>query len=328
MSSAEQRLQVVQNALMGVPPSLLILPDGKKVNLRCQEGLQRKDTTTLVPLDMEITLDDVPLCLLRTSGRNSRLIISGVGTPYEHTTSHIPQYLVLEVHPPKGTVTTSAKAHISLPDMWTIIYALFTKYHEQENIPIVLAAEVTNGEELRSYILRSGLGRTSPSQRVSPEELFLMRATFWQGAGQIGFHERGWLPPSPSAKYARSCFPFIQSFTRTPLVIAAHPLRPPKPEQGEVLYKRYCPTVGQTLEFTYFDLGTDGSVSAHLQAFHRWHNEERVNKFWGEAGSLQQHREYIVRAMNDPAKLPVMMSWDGELMGYLEIIWVKVCLTE
>lgn len=315
MSSARRRLQAVQNALMtvhkGTIPdgtNFLVLPDGKRVEMSGELGT----------LDQHILLDEEPVCLLRFSGRTAVLALSGLGTPHEHTASHIPQYPVLEVH-----VVRTSDQRINLPDMWTIVYALFTKYHEQETIPIVLSAYITNGADLRSYILRSGLGRVSPSPDISQEYLFLMRATFWQGAGQAGFHERGWLPPSDSSSYALSPFPFVQSFTRTPLVIAAHPLRPPKPKQGEVLYKRYCPTVGQTLDFTYFDLGSGEGVSAHLEAFHRWHNDERVSKGWNEAGSLQKHVEYVKGALNDPSVLPIMMSWDGELMGYAEIVWLK-----
>lgn len=114
-----------------------------------------------------------------------------------------------------------------------------------------------------------------------------------------------------------------------------HPLRPTKPRPGEVLYRRYCQEIGQVLELTYFDLGeiseegvASGSeegreVSKHLEAFHRWHNSERVNAAWGEAGSLDSHITYLKAVLADPGVLPCMMSWDGELMGYTEIVWVK-----
>lgn len=314
-SSVRTRLQAVQSALTAVQAgsipdgaNFLVLPDGKRVEMSGGLGTS----------DQRILLDGKPVCLLRFSGRTAVLTLSGLGTPHEHTANHIPQYPVIEVH----AVGISVQ-RINLPNMWAVIYALFTKYHEQETIPIVLSADISNGADLHSYILRSGLGRTSPSRVISQEHLFLMRATFWQGAGQAGFHELGWLRPSDSSCYALSPFPSVQSFTRTPLVIAAHPLRPPKPKQGQVLYKRYCPIVGQMLDFTYFDLGSKEGVSAHLEAFHRWHNDERISKSWNEAGSFQKHAEYVKGVMNDPAVLPIMMSWDGELMGYAEIVWLK-----
>ncbi|KAI6167540.1 acyl-CoA N-acyltransferase [Pisolithus thermaeus] len=315
MCSARIRLQAVQNALTTIQAGtfvdgadFLLLPDGKRVKISGGPGTS----------DQHVLLDGKPVCCLCFSGRTAGLTLSGLGTPHEHTASHIQQYPVLEVR-----AMRASDQGINVLDMWAVIYALFTKYHEQETIPIILSAYITNAADLRSYILRSGLGRVSPSRDISQEYLFLMRATLWQGAGQAGFHEHGWLPPSDSSRCALSPFPSVQSFTRTPLVIAAHPLRPPKPKQGELLYKRYCPSVGQTLDSTYFDLGSGEGVSAHLEAFHRWQNNERVNKGWNESGSLEKHLKYVKGVMNDPAVLPMMMSWDGDLMGYAEIVWLK-----
>ena len=84
----------------------------------------------------------------------------------------------------------------------------------------------------------------------------------------------------------------------------------------------------------YFDLDLDGvrptvecdgeRVSPHLAAFHRWHNSDHVNRGWGERGPMEKHRAYIRGLMADPSTLPIMMSWDGELMGYCEMVWTKV----
>ncbi|KAI6026541.1 acyl-CoA N-acyltransferase [Pisolithus microcarpus] len=272
MSSATRRLQAVQNALTAIQAGtsvdgtdFLVLPDGKRVEMLGGPGTS----------DQHVHLDGKPVCLLCFSGRTAALILSGLGTPHEHTAKHIQEYPVLEVH-----VTRARRS----PSFCRLISS--------------------NAADLRSYVLSSGLGRVSPSRDISQE-----------GAGQAGFHERGWLPPSHSSRHALSPFPSVQSFTRTPLVIAAHPLRPPKPKHGEVLYKRYY--------FTYFDLGSGEGVSAHLEAFHRWHNDERVNKGWSESGSLQKHLEYVKGVLDNPAILPIMMSWDGDLMGYVEIVWLK-----
>lgn len=100
------------------------------------------------------------------------------------------------------------------------------------------------------------------------------------------------------------------------------------------MYKRFCAEVGQVLEFVHIDLedqrdhrARDG-VGRHLAAFHKWQNDERVNRGWGEQGTLENHREYLERLILDPGVLPVMMSWDGELMGYLEFVWVKVIVVQ
>lgn len=295
---------------------LLILPDGRRVVLWSSEDN---------PPTIQVRLGDTMLCKFSPTGHAAVLAVSGVGTPYEHTATHVPHYPVLEALPSySGVIGAPPNQPIEPADMWIAIYALFTRHHEQETIPIVISEAIDNHVDLSSYLLRSGLGRNSSSEGISQDILFLMRAAFWQGAGQIGYHELGWLSPH-FAKHAPSVFPSVQSFTRTPLVITAHPLRPPKPEPGEVLYRRCCPSVGQVLEFTYFDPGTEDHCSVHLEAFHRWQNSERVSKFWNEQGSLVQHREYVMNVMGDPAILPIIMSWDGELMGYAEVVWVKVC---
>ena len=313
MSSARDRLQAVQNALSNKrgtthdPIDDFLLPDRTKVNI---VQLQPSDS----PGGAEIRVDDVPVCAYHTLERTAALLLSAVGTPHEHTATHVPAYPVLEIHPP-------ITRQITVQDAWAVIYALFVRHHDRETIPIVLSPDTDDHAELYAYILRSGLGRTGHGE----DALFLSRAAFWQGAGTHGYHSRGWLPPLSSlTQHAAAPFPSVQSFTRTPLVITAHPLRPPKPLPGEVLYRRYCPNVRQMLEFTYFDVGQDGQVTPHLEAFHKWHNDDRVDSGWNERGTLEQHRRYVHGVLNDPAVLPIVMSWDGEFMGYLELVYIKV----
>jgi hypothetical protein len=301
MSPARARLQAVQNALATTRDAFL-LPDRSRVHIVQLPGS---------PGCAQIRVDDVPVCTYNPLDRTAALLPSAVGTPHEHTATHVPASPVLEIH----------ARRITVQDAWAVIYALFVRHHDRETIPIVLSPDIEDHAELCAYILRSGLGRTARGE----DALFLLRAAFWQGAGTHGYHARGWLPPLSSlTRHAASPFPSVQSFTRTPLVIAAHPLRPPKPLPGEVLYRRYCPNVQQTLEFTYVDAGQDGPVTPHLEAFHKWHNDDRVNGGWNERGSLEQHRRYVHGVSDDPAVLPIMMSWDGALMGYLELVYVKV----
>ncbi|KAG2005708.1 hypothetical protein CC2G_002091 [Coprinopsis cinerea AmutBmut pab1-1] len=177
----------------------------------------------------------------------------------------------------------------------------------------------------------------TPTYTLNDTPFFLSRAAFWQGAGTVGWHKHTWIPNLP-----RAIFPQISSFTRAENVVAKHALRPPKPRPGEVLYRRWCAGVGQMLELAYFDLdgvseglagagagvgvgvgGGEERLSRHMAAFHRWHNDERVNRAWGEQGSLEAHRDYIQKVLADPHVLPCMFSWDGELMGYIEINYTK-----
>jgi len=311
MSPARERLRAVQNALLD-PVDAFLLPDRTRINI---VQLPRGPGS---PGEAEIRVDGVPVCTYHPLERTAALLPSAVGTLHEHTATHAPAYPVLEIHP-------LSTRRITMQDAWAVIYTLFVRHHDQETIPIVFSPNAAHLAELGAYILRSGLGRTAHGKRADSDALFLLRAAFWQGAGTHGYHSRGWLPPLSSlTRHAAAPFPSVQSFTRTPLVITAHPLRPPKPLPGEVLYRRYCPHVQQTLEFAYFDVGQDGQVTPHLQAFHKWHNDDRVNSGWNERGSLEQHRRYVHGVLNDPAVLPMMMSWDGELMGYLELVYIKV----
>ncbi|KAI0072067.1 hypothetical protein K474DRAFT_1668261 [Panus rudis PR-1116 ss-1] len=315
---------------------ITVLPDDTKV-----DALTTKDETT-------IALDGIPIVSYRVLPYSLRLEITSVGTPYHNKAEHVPSYPVLEIGPPSLTNDTKNKngktnEEISIEDFWGVLHGLHTILHTQETIPIVFSSSLPPStiSTLTTYLLQSGLARRKhvphghpipPPTSISPSdpELFLLRGTFWQGAGTGGYHHpernRSWLR-GENAKFARVPFPYTPSFTRSPLVITAHPLRPPKPAPGELVYRKYFPTIGQSLELHYVDLedadGNEERVGRHLEAFHRWHNHPLVNKGWGEAGPIEKHRKYLKDLIADPAVLPLMMSWDGELMGYTELVYIK-----
>lgn len=321
MTRAVQRLLAIQNALTDNSVSDdqkvdgFILPDGAVMTAKADP---------VSPTNF-VHIDGLAVCEYHLLNQTAQLVISAVGTQFESTASHVPSFQVIEILPSSDSSPLASGNDMAVQDLWATVYALFTLYHKQEVIPVVLSQKLNNSKKLRSYLLRSGLGRTAHVPTDSKEEIYLHRAAFWQGAGTQGYHTRGWLPPS---SFTVAPFPYIQSFTRTPTVISAHPLRPVKPKPGETLFRRFCPSIGETLEFTYFDLGSGSGTSEHLDSFHRWHNQERVNKAWGERGSLEKHRAYITEVTNDPAVLPLIMSWNGEPMGYAEITYLKVGISD
>lgn len=67
-----------------------------------------------------------------------------------------------------------------------------------------------------------------------------------------------------------------------------------------------------------------GEDSEDMKAFHRWMNDPRVGRGWGEQGSIEQHRAYVQKIEEDPHVLACVMCWDGERMGYVELTWIKV----
>ncbi|KAL1943902.1 hypothetical protein VTO73DRAFT_3720 [Trametes versicolor] len=327
MASANRRLQAIQRSL-AAPGSwrrVLVLPDEARVDV-----LQPKDTAH----PTHVAIDGQLVGLFRTLPRSLALVVSAVGTPHEHSADHVPKYPVQEILPP-AAASADAPASIAIADLWAIVYTLYTLFDTHEAIPLVLSGDIQNAAELGEYLLTSGLARkrhTPPgdtSAQAEPE-FFTLRQTFWQGAGTGPWHHRSWIR-GHCALLATAPFPYTQSFTRTPLVVASHPLRPPKPAPGAVVYRRYVPSLGQTVEFVHIDPEGSGPlvecegemVSPHLATFHRWHNSEHVNRGWGERGPLSKHRDYMRAMLADPGALAVMMCWDGELMGYSELVYIK-----
>lgn len=317
VDKANRRLQQLQNTLKvnraasisseNVP--LIVLPDDSRVyNRHHSNG------------DSVITINNAEVLICQITTESAALVISAVGTPFENNElMHLPKYAVIKL-------TSPHDSRISIPDFWASIYALWTLYHEQEHIPINLSSSIGNYGEILDYLLSSGLGRLrintqlSYTDKTNNDIIFLVRATFWQGAG-MGMrwgNDRGWLR-GPYTERAAS-FPQTHSFTRTSLVITAHPLRPPNPPPGECIYKRFCIPAMKMISFHMFD--PDNNL--HMETFHRWHNDERVHKGWGERGTMEKHRDYIQKQIADPHVLPIMMSWDDELMGYCELVWIRV----
>lgn len=310
LEKALHRLQAVQFTLeQSSTKPILLLPDDTPVYV-----YPISDNCWKIRLGQEVVMR------YQFLDQDAKLVLAAVGTEHESSNPH-PAYRVIKLLPEEPNPRTP----IATRDFWGIIYALLAQYHEQEHIPIVLSNDLVNEIELRRYLLNSGLGRQKlrslPFAEGDGEEIFLTRATFWQGAGtgpQWG-NDRGWLRGDYG--YFAAAFPATQSFTRNERVITTHPLRPPKPPANYCVYKRYCVPVRKMFAFHMIDWRN----KTHMETFHRWHNSERVSKGWGENGTMEHHIEYVKKQIEDPHVLPMVMSWDGELMGYVELTWIKVC---
>ncbi|HYX32673.1 MAG TPA: GNAT family N-acetyltransferase [Oligoflexus sp.] len=93
----------------------------------------------------------------------------------------------------------------------------------------------------------------------------------------------------------------------------AHPQRD-FVEHG-VLYRRYVPTMGQTLSFELLDR------QQHLDIFHEWHHQPRVAMFWEMAHPKEQLDDYLSKMEQDPHQRPIMALLDGHPVGYFEVYW-------
>lgn len=166
---------------------------------------------------------------------------------------------------------------------------------------------------MRSYVFEAGLGFKSPCET---DLILLDRNAFWQGAGAPA--DLHWLQtPVPT----RGLFPYVLDFTQStsPPVLATHPLRPPKPAPGSVVYSRYVFSCSQHLELVHIDV----SNPQHFDAYTRWQNSDRVNHGWREKGSDEKHRKYITEKNDDPHAMGVLVLWDGVPAGYGEMVWSK-----
>lgn len=113
-----------------------------------------------------------------------------------------------------------------------------------------------------------------------------------------------------------------------------HPLRPPKPNPSSLLYSRFLPHLTTKPQNpAYFKLST--CTLKDLPTLHGWLNDPRVDQFWQEKGTLEQHRQFIEERTADPHVLPVIGSYVNlqeqgetpeEQAVYAEIYWVKVCI--
>ncbi|KAJ3985382.1 putative acyltransferase [Lentinula detonsa] len=209
-------------------------------------------------------------------------------------------------------------SEVSLSDVWATIYAFWIRRSEQDVVPLILDSDsLMNADEILAYLTSTGLAFYPPDAKTR-FELLLVRASFWQGAGAPT--DSHWLQsmiPHPSV--SGTPFPLVQSFTRGEHVLTTHPLRPPKPAPGSVIYSRFIFTVNERLRFIHIDANN----SAHFEAYARWQNSDRVNVGWKERGPDAKHRKYLADHLADPHTLGFVIEWNGELAGYGELCWVK-----
>ncbi|KAH8105068.1 GNAT domain-containing protein [Phellopilus nigrolimitatus] len=172
--------------------------------------------------------------------------------------------------------------------------------HTQEIIPVVLAPSLPNAPNLAGFLLRSGL------------------------AGAPSFFASFSNEAKPKEKTRRSSSSSTERpSSRVPTLAppggrARRPFRPPK-APGGALYARYCAPVRSVLSLHVLA----PECKEHMVTFHRWMNDEHVNSGGGEKGSLAKHVEYVRGVVDDPHMLPLIMSWDGARMGYVELVWIK-----
>ena len=211
-------------------------------------------------------------------------------------------------------------AKLSFQDIWCALYGFWIRRDEHDRFPIQVGSEFSNQEKVFKYLIFSGLGFHSPDAK-DEFEVMLDRSAFWQGAGAP--LDRSWIrspQPHPAVvgDLMTTSFPHIAFFTKSsdPAVLATHPLRPPKPPAGAIIYSRYIHSA--KAHFQLFHI--DPSNEEHISTFTSWMSDDRVSAEWGLKGDK---RSFLQGRMEDPHAIACISTWDGEYAGYGELSWGK-----
>jgi hypothetical protein len=211
---------------------------------------------------------------------------------------------------------------------WAAVYALWL--HSDLRLEDVIAVS-SHSERISEYMKCTGLGVLSPFSPIAgtvesstkDTVFWLHREAFWQGAGapdsQHWLRCRPEVTSFPGFNGILGVFASQLGFTHRGNVCTVHPVRPPKPQPGTVIYSRFIVELGQQLQILHID----AENPVHFDAYKRWQNSDRVNASWHERGSDQHHRNYLAEQLADPHSMSCLFKWGGELAGYTELGWVK-----
>ncbi|KHN96182.1 Acyl-CoA N-acyltransferase [Metarhizium album ARSEF 1941] len=211
--------------------------------------------------------------------------------------------------------------------LWAAVYALWLHPQLREKDLVAIAV---NSQLLGEYLRCTGLGVISPFSQngstttVVPKDaiFWVHREAFWQGAGapdsQNWIRSRPEVTQFPGFNGTNGSFPSQIGFTRKGNVCTVHPVRPPKPAPGTLIYSRYIVDLGEHLRIYHID----ASNPVHFEAYARWQNSDRVNAGWRERGPDDHHRRYLASQLEDPHTMSCVFEWDGQLAGYTEIGFV------
>ncbi|KAK7729786.1 hypothetical protein SLS53_009202 [Cytospora paraplurivora] len=221
-----------------------------------------------------------------------------------------------------GSPPGSGSNDLALRLAWAAIYALWLHPTHRDDAIIAISVD---SERLGEYLRCTGLAVASPfSESTCPPDAiyWLQREAFWQGAGAPD--DQHWLRSRPEESFPGfngklGVFASQLGFTREGNVCTVHPVRPPKPKPGALIYSRFIVELGQQLEIRHID----ASNPAHFEAYARWQNSDRVNAGWKERGPDEKHRAYLAAQLANPHTMSCVFLWDKELAGYTEIGWVK-----
>lgn len=249
---------------------------------------------------------------------------------------------------PSSTFVLGTATPPTLAQAWLLVYVLFTVRPSTELLRLSLSGSGADGlaAQLKAVLLAvdhpargSGPGPVTKTQGEGEGELVLLRSAFWQGAGspfgprpvwvpdhdcQVASHANSRADDLPKALSQYPPAPLSHTMTTLDssggLPTAWHPRRAAKPRPGSVVYSRWIPHLGETFSMVALDWQSE----EHLNLFHTWQNDPRVSQGWNETGTLDQHREYLRLAHEDPHQITLLARFDDAYFAYFEVYWAKV----
>ncbi|KAK3384828.1 acyl-CoA N-acyltransferase [Podospora didyma] len=223
---------------------------------------------------------------------------------------------------PAVAVSWTDARQATVGQLWLIAYAIFTLRPAEESFRLQLSG--ADASQLAHQLKTVGLAidhPTSSPQPATTDELLVLRGTFWQGAGSPFGSRPAWVPETQSPDLAAYPLPPpAYTMTNEPnSALTWHPIRRAKPTPGTVLYSRYIPHLRETFSMVALDY----TNAEHLNLFHTWQNDPRVSQGWNETGTLDQHREYLRKAHEDPHQITILAAFEGTFFAYFEVYWAK-----
>ncbi|PSN73758.1 siderophore biosynthesis protein-like protein [Corynespora cassiicola Philippines] len=234
------------------------------------------------------------------------------------------------------------------PEGWTNMFVSRRSFWQLDpRIYLFTLSPMSNSPFPAGSPYTSRPGSPVRGEREKETQLEQVSPGLWSPTAPGPFHSTSHLPtyyPPPPPQYVFSNH-------------VRHPIRPKPPRQGEILYTRYIPSVGQYLSFRVASISNKalrhrGPVSSHTptphrhsplpvsdsnvptignlnigmsdpEYLHKWMNDPRVSHFWGEAGPQSHQEEFLRNGLRSKNAFPVIGCWDGKPFGYFEIYWVK-----
>ncbi|RFU25516.1 hypothetical protein B7463_g10824, partial [Scytalidium lignicola] len=234
---------------------------------------------------------------------------------------------------PQTVFQWTANSPPSLGHIWNMVHAIYLAHPTFEYFRVTLLG--AGKDVVRNELLSTGLGIEHPKPWgskdeaiVYPEELLILRSSFWQGAASPMGPRPIWVVGDGADGHLRDSlaqypvFPENYHFTMKfpeEAVYTRHPIRRPKPNPGSIVYSRYIPELDE-----HFSLEVvNWQDQEHLKLFNTWQNDPRVAQGWNETGTLDQHREYLRRLHFDPHVLCLFGRFNDSRFAYFELYWAK-----